>query len=83
MSEMHSKIKEQTKLVQYKIEIVGAKDADISKLRGDIKCLKFTCRTSAKGRCQKHPEGVPRFLGRYLPYTPFIWGYQTIFSISR
>ena len=39
LSEMHSKIKEQTKLVQNKIEIIDAKDAEISKLRSEIKCV--------------------------------------------
>ena len=41
LSEMHSKIKEQTKLVENEIEIIDAKDAEISKLRGDIKCILY------------------------------------------
>ena len=39
LSEMHSKIKEQTNLVQNEIEIIDAKDAEISKLRSEIKCV--------------------------------------------
>ena len=39
LSEMHFKTKEQTKLVENKIEIIDAKDAEISKLRGEIKCI--------------------------------------------
>ena len=54
LSEMHSKLKEQTKLIENKIEIINANNDEISRLIGDIKCDKCDFSTNNLMLLVKH-----------------------------